>query len=592
MPLLVYLSVGIEQNSFLVSKNKATVSLSVLIFIFIIITQWDVPLRLLNTKIGLVTVLCLLTPSFVIVYLLAAIKLYDSSVLFVCFLVCGSSTKLLYTSAAMSAYRRVGSNDWILSERYKNSIRRHHYVLKTIERAMFGPLQSLGGIEVAQSRNFESSDYVTDGLVTAMKATDMLKRGHEDVHLLSEMKNEEVLEMNYSPVEVKEFFSSFLLMHDTMSRNRFVTMSAHISPEVPDTVRCDSTRLYYALSILLQATLVHNPFGINIQISVTVEKCPLGKSNTACQEGAQSLSTFILSISVVDNGKITPCQDIERLIDKMHNMLDITNHFNDEVKTVQEEKGDNGTGFTTKYNTKFTRRNMIVKESVSVPLKSTTAIDCLRCEEGNEVPCELLDTCIPIGPPSQLFTSNFKNSGVAVNESELLPTVGLSELVVSFDIIRMLGGEISYDAGEGCGSVLRLLLPVSKVNRHGGSTQDGLGKCIECNKHDLQLNFLPAYHTEGFPEGAGVRALPKDPLHPLETDSNHMMSLQPLQYENFAVRRDYCDNRRLTAFAVVGNESTSSRRRGPARPTVLLLNCEYTFLCLNSSTRSLNTIMW
>ena len=133
---------------------------------------------------------------------------------------------------------------------------------------------------------------------------------------------------------------------------------------------------------------------------------------------------------------------------------------------------------------------------------------------------------------------------------------------------------------------------MSKVNRHGVSTQDGLGKCIECNKHDLQLNFLPAYHTEGFPEGAGVRALPKDPLHPLETDSNHMMSLQPLQYENFAVRRDYCDNRRLTAFAAVGNESTSSRRRGPARPTVLLLNCEYTFLCLNSSTRSLNTIMW
>jgi len=91
------------------------------------------------------------------------------------------------------------------------------------------------------------------------------------VEFLSDCANELRFQIKYVQVNIKEFFRTFLLAPHADTLNRSVILSANVSPEVPETVLCDGTRLYYALSLFLQATIMHNPLCVTIVLDIASE---------------------------------------------------------------------------------------------------------------------------------------------------------------------------------------------------------------------------------------------------------------------------------------------------------------------------------
>jgi len=519
VPLLVYLSVGIDRSDNLTKHDVAAIASSVFMSLFAFLTYLDIPfalgvifmilsvlsyigmivtllsankqnteialaildgasgrrdsmLRILNTQVNLATALCLLTPSFVIVYLLAAIKLYDSSVLLLCFLICNVSTKSVYTALAMTAYRRYGSNDLYLSHRYRRNLLRHLYLLNTIEKTLVGPFLSLSaGIDSVQSSSSKYSESESDGLLMAKKAVKVLTESSKDIHNLSDTRNEGLIELQYFPVSLKEFFNSFLIAHQTYSQNRSVSLSVSIHPEVPEIVLCDAMRMYYALSIFLQTTIAHNPLGINILISVAGEQN--GLTNPAAD------GTFMLSLSLMDDGKMKPCQDIERLIYlnqvtcgfSQVRSCDIIAEQEAETKRAQSERKTvnmSDKSSPTNRDRKQGRGNLFVSSSSN----SLVAPEISGKNDVHERPDlsykgEELDHGAA-GGRSWMYEYSIRSVEDPPNvdsDVERLPAVGLPELAVVFDIIGLFGGEIRYTSGVGSGSVLRIVLPVTIVDR-------------------------------------------------------------------------------------------------------------------------------
>ena len=69
-----------------------------------------------------------------------------------------------------------------------------------------------------------------------------------DVQFLSDYGNELRFQIKYVPVNIKEYFRTFLLAPHADTLNRSVVLSAKVPPEVSESVLCDGTRLYYAIS--------------------------------------------------------------------------------------------------------------------------------------------------------------------------------------------------------------------------------------------------------------------------------------------------------------------------------------------------------
>ena len=183
---------------------------------------------------------------------------------------------------------------------------------------MDGPLQSLTlGMEIIRySAEGKVNESEKEGLLLAMEAKDMLEDRRRDVPFLSDFGNEQLLEIKYVQVNIKEFFRTFLLAYHADTLNRSVILSAKVPPEVSESVLCDGTRLYYALSLFLQATIMHNPIGINIVLDIASEHAHgTVVSRGGHLEAGNQLHNQKLCISITDNGWRKPCQEIEKLVD-------------------------------------------------------------------------------------------------------------------------------------------------------------------------------------------------------------------------------------------------------------------------------------
>eukprot|EP01042_Synura_sphagnicola_P000648 gene648-715_t len=252
----------------------------------------------------------------------------------------------------------------------------------------------------------------------AKKAVKVLTESSKDIHNLSDTRNEGLIELQYFPVSLKEFFNSFLIAHQTYSQNRSVSLSVSIHPEVPEIVLCDAMRMYYALSIFLQTTIAHNPLG-------------------------------------EQNGLTNPAADEQEAE---------TKRAQSERKTVNMSDKSSPTNRDRKQG----RGNLFVSSSSN----SLVAPEISGKNDVHERPDlsykgEELDHGAA-GGRSWMYEYSIRSVEDPPNvdsDVEHLPSVGLPELAVVFDIIGLFGGEIRYTSGVGSGSVLRIVLPVTIVDR-------------------------------------------------------------------------------------------------------------------------------
>ena len=441
-----------------------------------------------NRILSLSTVLCLLTPSFIFFYFLAAIKVIDSSTLLVAYLCCNCSTKLIFVTVAVTSHWRLNTVSKVEMERIQRNIVARALLLRTIDKAVQGPISTLlFGLRLLSERTgvIDEIDPLILVTTTSNTVNDVLKDAlgtfrrsvpKTNSHSSNSTVSPSIHMINAfttyvgMPTDVTVFTHELVVMHQALSRERRVMLTAYIAPDVPQAVLLDSLHLFYAMSIFLQYTMSkcssgsmnrnttsNLPFASvgRVTIHVTKEDGVANVRNALSSE-LESPQSSTLLISLIDEGMTAQwARDSDTLSlllamqgrsegDSFEDILSYENGYSGSVLTDVEGniRGDGQDRPVENWG-----GGAVGLGETAGGVEPRRGVDGRVGAVGRRFRTSTIGLYAAPDPPegrTQAMSAPSSITSEAVAGSGGLSQVGVAELAVCLDWVAMMGGGVTY----------------------------------------------------------------------------------------------------------------------------------------------------
>lgn len=260
--------------------------------------------------------LLLLMPTFVIVYILAAFRVFDRDIIAVLFIVSNLSTKLMFSVVAYDAHVEVLARR-LIDEKTANDVRRA--ILKYILQEVRTPLSALVlGLDLLSARAVETESEIIETIRDAS-----IKMG-EVLNEVIDLQNMEELRFRiiHYPFNVGDMVHLIKLNVAALLKHKSIRLNVFLSHMVPMTVIGDKTRIENVLFTLLCNASQYAPSGSEIKLSVTLDTEMAIESSTPANDQSitnvnnvlhQQQQRVCVKFSVTDYGPGLTEQDIRQM---------------------------------------------------------------------------------------------------------------------------------------------------------------------------------------------------------------------------------------------------------------------------------------
>jgi len=212
----------------------------------------------------LIRLLCLLIPSFPIVYFLAMTKLISSDECLVAFLICNVVTKVFYAMILMNSHTDA-IKQMFVAESSANAAR--GTFLRYVMHEVRVPLNSVStGIGVMSS--YELSEEARDTLTLMKSATDVIADTLNNILSMQKIENGE-FELNLSPFNVYETLQGVSMSFREGWSSKNVQLDITVDENIPSALSGDASRLEHVLLCLLNSAATLALSSSRIRLSVT-----------------------------------------------------------------------------------------------------------------------------------------------------------------------------------------------------------------------------------------------------------------------------------------------------------------------------------
>ena len=217
-----------------------------------------------HKKNRLIRLLCLLIPSFPLVYFLAMAKLIGPDESLIAFLVCNVATKVFYAMILMNSHTDAIKHMYI-SESSANAAR--GTFLRYVMHEVRVPLNSVAtGIGVMSSYNL--SDEARDTLSLMKSATDIISDTLNNILSMQKIENGK-FELKYSSFNIHEVLRVVSTSFSDGWCHKNIQVDVSVDDNIPVQMSGDSSRIEHVLLCLLNSAASLAPSSSSIKISVS-----------------------------------------------------------------------------------------------------------------------------------------------------------------------------------------------------------------------------------------------------------------------------------------------------------------------------------